>query len=107
GGGEQLPGRGWRQLRRAPRRHRPARRPPGPRRPGGLPPAPTSTLQCAGSGADRDTVGEAGSWFAERLLTIVASSRQQGRLLLAFLVAAGQAALHASAPPSLLSARQG
>jgi transposase len=50
---------------------------------------------------------EVGSRFAERLLTVVATCRQQGRLLLAFLVAAGQAALQGSAPPSLLSARQG
>jgi transposase len=49
----------------------------------------------------------AGSRVAERLLTVVASCRQQGRLLLAFLVAAGQAALQGSTPPSLLSARQG
>ena len=50
---------------------------------------------------------EVGSRFAERLLTVVASCRQQGRALLAFLVAMGQAALQGSAPPSLLSARQG
>jgi transposase len=50
---------------------------------------------------------EAGSRFAERLLTVVASCRQQGRPLLAFLVAAVEAALRGSPPPSLLSAPQG
>jgi transposase len=50
---------------------------------------------------------EAGSWFAERLLTVVASCRQQERPLLAFLVAAVEAALWSSAPPSLLPAGQG
>jgi transposase len=45
---------------------------------------------------------EAGSRFAERLLTAVATCRQQGRSLLAFLVAAGEAALLRTAPPSLL-----
>ena len=50
---------------------------------------------------------EAGSRFAERLLTVAATCRQQGRPLLDFLVAAGEAALQGSAPPSLLSARQG
>jgi transposase len=49
---------------------------------------------------------EAGSRFAERLLTVVASCRQQGRPLLAFLVAAGEAALHGTAGPSLLPAGQ-
>ena len=49
----------------------------------------------------------AGSRFAERLLTVVASCRQQGRPLLAFLVAAGEAALQVIAAPSLLPARQG
>ena len=49
----------------------------------------------------------AGSRFAERLLTMAASCRQQGRPLLAFLVAAGEAALQATAAPSLLSAPQG
>jgi transposase len=48
---------------------------------------------------------EAGSRFVERLLTIVASCRQQGRPLLDFLVAAGEAALQGSPPPSLLPAR--
>jgi len=50
---------------------------------------------------------EAGSRFAERLLTVAASCRQQGRPLLAFLVAAGEAALHGSAAPSLLPNRLG
>ena len=49
----------------------------------------------------------AGSRFAERLLTVVATCRQQGRPLLDFLVAAGEAALQGTAPPSLLPARQG
>jgi hypothetical protein len=44
---------------------------------------------------------EAGSRFAERLLTVVASCRQQGRPLLAFLVARVEAALRGSPPPSL------
>jgi transposase len=47
----------------------------------------------------------AGSRFAERLLT-VATCRQQARPLVAFLVAAGEAALQGSAPPSLLFAPQ-
>lgn len=50
---------------------------------------------------------EAGSRFAERLLTVVASCRQQGRPLLAFLVAAVEAGLRGSSPPSLLPAGQG
>jgi transposase len=50
---------------------------------------------------------EAGSRFAERLLTVLASCRQQGRPLLAFLVAAVEAVLRGSAPPSLLPAGQG
>ena len=54
-------------------------------------------------GSDSDT----GSRFVERLLTVVASCRQQGRSLLAFLVAAGEAALRGSPPPSLVSAPQG
>jgi transposase len=48
----------------------------------------------------------AGSRFAERLLTVAATCRQQGRGLLAFLVAAGEAALQGTAAPSLLPARQ-
>ena len=50
---------------------------------------------------------EVGSRFAERLLTVVASCRQQGRSLLEFLVTAGEAALRGSSPPCLLSAPQG
>jgi transposase len=50
---------------------------------------------------------EAGSRFAERLLAVVATCRQQGRPLLEFLVAVGEAALRGRQPPSLLSARQG
>ena len=54
-------------------------------------------------GADR----AAGSRFAERLLTALASCRQQGRTLLACLVAAGEAAVRGSPPPALLPAPQG
>jgi transposase len=50
---------------------------------------------------------EAGSRFAERLLTVVATCRQQGRPLLGFLVAAGEAALLGTVAPSLLRAGQG
>src|SRR5712692_1976635 len=50
---------------------------------------------------------EAGSRFAERLLTVVATCRQQGRRLLDFLMAAAQAALQGTAAPSLLPAGQG
>jgi transposase len=49
----------------------------------------------------------AGSRFAERLLTVVATCRQQGRSLLDFLVAAGEAAVEGTAAPSLLPAGQG
>jgi transposase len=49
----------------------------------------------------------AGSRFAERLLRVVATCRQQGRPLLAFLVAAGEAALLGTTPPSLLPAGPG
>jgi transposase len=49
----------------------------------------------------------AGSLFAERLLTVGATCRQQGRSLLDFLVAAGEAAVRGSPPPSLLPAPQG
>jgi len=48
----------------------------------------------------------AGSRYAERLLTVVASCRQQGRPLLGLLMAAGEAALQGSAAPSLLPAGQ-
>ena len=50
---------------------------------------------------------EAGSRCAERLLTVVATCRQQGRPLLDFLVAAGEAALRGILPPSLLPMLQG
>ncbi len=50
---------------------------------------------------------EVGSHFAERLLTVVATCRQQGRSLLDFLMAAAQAALQGTAAPSLLPAGQG
>jgi transposase len=49
----------------------------------------------------------AGSRFAERLLTVVATCRQQGRRLLDFLWAAGEADLQGSPPPSLIPALQG
>ena len=50
--------------------------------------------------------GEADSRFAERLLTVVATGRQQGRALLDFLLAAGEAALRGLPPPSRLPALQ-
>ena len=50
---------------------------------------------------------EAGSRFAERLLTVAATCRQQGRRLLDFLVAAGEAALQGTTGPSLLAAARG
>jgi transposase len=56
-----------------------------------------AVLWCKGSFASDSEVG---SWFAERLLTMVASCRQEGRPLTAFLVAAGAAALQGSRPPS-------
>jgi len=43
-----------------------------------------------------------GSQFAERLLTVVATCRQQGRPWLEFLVAAGAATLRGVPRPSLL-----
>jgi transposase len=49
----------------------------------------------------------AGSRFAERLLTVVATCRQQGRRLLGFLVATAEAAWRGSPPPSLLPAQRG
>ena len=54
-------------------------------------------------GSDSD----AGSRFVERMLTVVATCRQQGRRLLDFLVAAGEAVLRGTLAPSLLPARQG
>jgi transposase len=50
---------------------------------------------------------ETGSRFAERLLTVVASCRQQERSVLDLLVAAGEAALQGTGAPSLLRARIG
>jgi transposase len=50
---------------------------------------------------------EAGSRFAERLLTVAATCRQQGRSLLACLVAAGEAALRGTQPPALLTGAHG
>jgi transposase len=49
----------------------------------------------------------AGSRFAERLLTVVATCRQQGRPLLDFLVAAGEVALRGTTAPSLLPTHPG
>ncbi len=49
----------------------------------------------------------AGSRFAERLLTVVATCRQQGRRLLDFLVAVGEAALQGTARQSLLTTGPG
>jgi len=49
---------------------------------------------------------ETGSRFAERLLTVVATCRQQGRAVLDFLVVAGEAALQSRPPPSLLPTPQ-
>jgi len=43
-----------------------------------------------------------GSRFVERLMTMAATCRQQGRKLLDFLVAAGEAALNGTPAPSLL-----
>jgi transposase len=50
------------------------------------------------------TDSEAGSRFVERVLTVVASCRQQGRNVLGFLVEAIQAARTGAAPASLLPA---
>ncbi len=48
-----------------------------------------------------------GSRFVTRLLTVIATCRQQGRLLLACFVAAGEAALRGSQAPSLLPVSEG
>ena len=45
--------------------------------------------------------------FAERLLTVVATCRQQARAVLDILVAAGEAVLRNSQPPSLIPIPQG
>src|SRR5262245_1365793 len=50
---------------------------------------------------------EARSQYSDRLLTVAATYRQQGRPLLGFLVAAVEAALRGSSPPSLLPVGQG
>ena len=50
------------------------------------------------------TDSEAGSRFVERVLTVVASCRQQGRNVLTFLVDAVQAARNGTAAPSLVPA---
>jgi hypothetical protein len=60
-------------------------------------------LWCPGS-CEPD--GAVGSPFAARLLT-VATCRQQGRRLLKFLVAAGDAALQGTVAPSLLPRQRG
>jgi transposase len=49
---------------------------------------------------------EGGSRYAERMLTVAATCRQQGRRLLDFLVAAGEAAVRGMPAPSLLPAPQ-
>ena len=51
------------------------------------------------------TDSEGGSRFVERILTVVASCRQQGRGVLAFLAEAIQAARTGLTPPSLIPAR--
>ena len=48
---------------------------------------------------------ERGSRFVERMMTVVATCRQQGRHLLDFLVTAGEAALKGTPAPSLLPLR--
>ena len=48
-----------------------------------------------------------GTRRAERLLTVVATCRQQARAVLDFLVAAGEAALRGRPPLSLLPALKG
>ena len=50
------------------------------------------------------TQSRAGSEFAERLLTVVATLRQQQRHVLSYVTAACQAALSNQSPPSLISA---
>ncbi len=64
---------------------------------------PTVLWRKGSFGAD----SAAGSRFAERLLTVGATCRQQGRGLLDFLVAVGEAVLQGTAPPSLLPASAG
>jgi transposase len=64
---------------------------------------PAAVWRKGSFGSDSET----GSRFAVRLLTVVASCRQQGRPLLALSVAAGEVAVRGSPPPSLLPASQG
>ena len=54
--------------------------------------------------ASYGTDSEAGGRFVGNILSVVATCRQQGRNVLEFLSACCQAALHGSAPPSLLPA---
>jgi transposase len=64
----------------------------------------TSAMMRKGSfGSD----SEAGSRFAERLLSVAAICRQQGRSLLDFLIAASAATLRGITAPSLLPTRSG
>jgi len=51
------------------------------------------------------TDSEAGSRLAERVLTVVASCRQQGRDVLGYLMEAVQAARTGTTPPALVPAR--
>jgi transposase len=60
-------------------------------------------LWCKG---DFGSDSKAGGRVAERLLTVVATCRQQGRLLLDSLLAVGEAALEVTAAPSLRPAGQ-
>jgi transposase len=48
------------------------------------------------------THSEAGSRFVERMMTVVASLRLQGRYVFDYLVQASEAHLHRQSPPSLL-----
>jgi hypothetical protein len=66
-------------------------------------PRPVVLWRKGSFGSDR----EDGSRFAERLLRMVATCRQQGRSLLDFLVATGEAVPRGIAAPSLLPAHQG
>jgi transposase len=63
-------------------------------------------------GGEAEPIGRWGLAEIERLFALwhgfrAATCRQQGRLLLALLVAAGEAALQGTAPPSLLPAPEG
>src|SRR5687768_12020073 len=65
---------------------------------------------CPGSACDPGHSpghGATSGRVAERLPTVVATCRQQGRPLLHFFVAASEAVLQSTAAPSLLSAPQG